>query len=62
MDDTNKSIKCDVERCKHNDSSCGYCTLNEIKISSSCAKCKNKEETICDSFKCNCGYKDNTEE
>ena len=51
MDDTNKSIKCDVERCKHNDSSCGYCTLNEINISSSCAKCKNKEETICDSFK-----------
>ena len=51
MDDSNKSIKCEVESCKYNNKADSYCTLNEIKISSSCAKCKNKEETICDSFK-----------
>ena len=51
MDEDNKSIKCDVENCKYNDSSCNYCTLNEIKVSSSCNNCGNKKETICDSFK-----------
>lgn len=52
MNDDNKSIKCDVENCKHNNSTDNYCTLNEIKISSSCDGCHaQKKETICDSFK-----------
>lgn len=52
MNDDNKSIKCDVESCKYNDSTDKYCTLNEIKISCTCNNCNAcKKETICDSFK-----------
>lgn len=52
MNDDNKSIKCDVEACKYNNSSDKYCTLNEIKVSSTCNSCDAcKKETICDSFK-----------
>lgn len=48
----NKSIKCDVESCKYNNSSDNYCTLNEIKVSATCNGCDaKKKETICDSFK-----------
>lgn len=50
--DNNKSIKCDVESCKYNNTSDKYCTLNEIKVSSTCNGCDaKKKETICDSFK-----------
>lgn len=52
MDDNNKSIKCDVLSCKYNDNTDKYCTLNEIKVSSTCNSCDAcKKETICDSFK-----------
>lgn len=52
MDDNNMSIKCDVESCKYNNQDDNYCTLNEVKISSSCDGCNaKKKETICDSFK-----------
>lgn len=51
MNDDNKSIKCDVESCKYNDNTEKYCTLNEIKVSSTCDSCSAcKKETICDSF------------
>ncbi len=50
----NPSIKCDVESCKHNDTSCGYCDLNEIKISCNCqpTEAEDKDSTICESFEC----------
>ena len=51
MKDANKSIKCDVENCKHNDCSNKYCTLNEVNIT--CLNKNNnanKKETICNSF------------
>ena len=52
MNDNNKSIKCDVESRKYNNSSDNYCTLNEIKVSATCNGCNaKKKETICDSFK-----------
>ena len=44
MNDDNKSIKCNVESCKYNNTNDNYCTLND-----SCDACK--KETICDSFK-----------
>ena len=51
---SSKNIKCEVESCKHNNKDDNYCTLKEIKISSTCkAKDTNKEETICDSFEKN---------
>ena len=51
MDDSNKSIKCEVESCKYNNKADSYCTLNEIKVSSTCDNCNaRKKETICDSF------------
>ena len=51
MDDSNKSIKCEVESCKYNNKANSYCTLNEIKVSSTCDNCNaRKKETICDSF------------
>lgn len=60
----NKQIKCDVANCKFNDNTDCCCTLDEIKVSYECASddATEKKETICDSFKCNCGCKDNTEE
>ncbi len=51
---SSKNIKCEVESCKHNNKADNYCTLKEIKISStSKVKDTNKEETICDSFEKN---------
>ena len=51
MDDSNKSIKCEVESCKYNNKADSYCTLNEIKVSSTWDNCNaRKKETICDSF------------
>ena len=47
MDDSNKSIKCEVESCKYNNKTDNYCTLNEIKVSSTCDNCNaRKKETI----------------
>lgn len=52
MNDDNKSIKCDVTSCEFNNTNDSYCTLDEIKVSTSCnGQCPNKQETICDSFK-----------
>ncbi len=52
MNDDNKSIKCNVEACKYNNSNNNYCTLNEIKVSCTCdSHDACKKETICDSFK-----------
>lgn len=54
--DKNPSIKCDVESCKYNNcnDNCGYCTLNEIKVSCTCPHdaAEKKDVTICDSFQC----------
>lgn len=49
MDDSNKSIKCEVESCKYNNKADSYCTLNEIKVSSTCDNCnarKKKQSVI----------------
>lgn len=60
----NKQIKCDVANCEFNDNTDCCCTLDEIKVSCECPSddATKKRETICDSFKCNCGCKDNTKE
>lgn len=48
----NQKIKCDVSNCKYNDDTNYLCNLDEIDISCTCNKCqcKNKKETICNSF------------
>lgn len=47
----NKSIKCNVESCIHNDCDNEYCKLEEIQVTCSCDNNKaDKQETICDSF------------
>lgn len=49
MNDSNKSIKCEVESCKYNNKADSYCTLNEIKVSSTCDNCnarKKKQSVI----------------
>lgn len=55
----NPSIKCNVETCKHNDCSCGYCDLDEIQVSCTCdhTEVDTKESTICESFECDCDKK-----
>ncbi len=55
MKKKNPSIRCDVESCKHNDYSCGYCDLDEIQVSCNCKndEVEDQEETICASFECN---------
>ena len=51
MDKNNKSIKCDVESCKFQNNDDNYCTLEEIKVTSSTDdEEQNKEDTICDSY------------
>lgn len=54
----NSNIKCDVTRCDYNDNVYNCCTLDSIKVSCTCNTTTNKDATICDSFKCNCGCKD----
>lgn len=52
--ETNSSIKCSVENCKHNNSEKGSCTLEEIEVDCTCDSCDCTEtkETICKSFDC----------
>ena len=53
MNKSKQTIKCDVNNCKYNDDINYLCTLNKIDVSCTCNKdlCKNKKETICNSFK-----------
>lgn len=53
MKDKKQTIKCDVSNCKFNDDTECLCTLDSVDISCTCNKCncKNKTETICNSFK-----------
>lgn len=50
---TNKKINCNVEMCIHNNLENKECELKEIIVSCNCDKAKDKNETVCDSFKCN---------
>ena len=47
-----KKINCNVVNCKFNDDKEYLCCLDDIEISCTCnnEKCKNKKETICNSF------------
>ena len=47
-----KKINCNVVNCKFNDDEEYLCCLDDIEISCTCnnEKCKNKKETICNSF------------
>jgi len=49
---SNQRIKCNVINCIHNNDIEYLCTLNEIDVSCTCnkEKCKDKLETICNSF------------
>ncbi len=49
---SNDSIKCSVESCKHNNCEEGTCELEEIKVGCNCdgCDCTNEDETICQSF------------
>ena len=47
MPNVNKSIKCSIENCKHQEAN--YCKLDNICVGSDC-DCKNKKETQCKSF------------
>ena len=50
--ESKQTIKCNVTNCKYNDDTDYLCTLKEIDISCTCnkEKCKDKSETICNSF------------
>lgn len=57
----NNNIKCDVTACDYNYNTDNCCTLDSIKVSCECelnSDTANKNATICDSFKCDCGCKD----
>lgn len=49
----NQKIKCNVESCKYNNEKDCLCNLDSIDVTCTCNKCecKNKVETICNSFK-----------
>jgi len=48
-----QNIKCNVSKCKFNNTQDNFCELDEIKISCDCDsnKCDCKEKTICYSYK-----------
>ncbi len=48
MNQTNPSIKCSVEGCKHHAQN--HCTLGEIKVGCSSANANCCASTECDSF------------
>ncbi|MBQ2873154.1 MAG: DUF1540 domain-containing protein [Bacilli bacterium] len=52
MKNLNQTIKCSVHSCKYNNDIEYLCTLEKIDVLCTCNedKCKNKTETICDSF------------
>lgn len=45
-----QTIKCDVHSCTHCDCSCDCCKLEAIKVCN-CDDAKEKEATMCDSYK-----------
>lgn len=49
---SNNSIKCSVESCKHNNCEEGTCELEEIEVGCACdnCDCSSEDETICRSF------------
>lgn len=51
MKKENKSIKCEVNACLHNDKK-NYCNLSEIKVCCSCCKddVSCKDDTVCGNF------------
>lgn len=53
MKEKNQTIKCDGKSCKYNDDQDYLCTLDSVDITCTCNKCdcKQKVETICNSFK-----------
>jgi len=51
MNKNNQNIKCNVSKCKFNNTNDELCELDEIKISCDCDKCDCKEKTICYSYK-----------
>ncbi len=46
-----QKIECDVKTCKHLDSDNDMCKLNKIKVSCNCEEAKEKDDTICASYK-----------
>lgn len=50
---SNTSIKCNVESCKHHNCE-NYCCLNDINVGSDTKEAKAKYETECMSFECSC--------
>ena len=48
----NKSIKCDVDSCKHNNKDTSCCELDSVSIGCTCNndECERVEETVCQSF------------
>lgn len=50
MKEDTQSIKCSVYDCEHCNCDFNMCRLKEIKVSN-CANNKDKESTMCDSFK-----------
>ncbi len=53
MKEKSQKIKCNVESCKYNNEKNCLCNLDSIDVTCTCNKCecKNKVETICNSFK-----------
>lgn len=54
MKDKKHNIGCTVSNCTHNNKDINKCSLEEINIKCDCEDATEKEETICDSFDCNC--------
>lgn len=62
--DSNESIKCNVESCKHNNCEEGTCALDEVEIDCTCnnCDCSKEDETICKSFEATEEVKNKEEE
>ena len=63
MKNKDTEVMCDVSSCIYNDNEEGACTLNNLKISSSCEGdiCSDTSSTLCQSFENSGGIITDTE-
>ena len=50
MEKINRSIECTVEDCRHHCSTCGYCSLDKIRVGSHMTLLQGERSTDCCSF------------
>jgi hypothetical protein len=58
--DKKQKVNCNVCTCQYNNTDTNECDLKEIKVCAcpGCSTGEAKDESMCASYKCNCGCQD----